>query len=142
MGLKTAVQRIFTWWNDATFSMLLYTRRKGVFVGQDEQGNRYYRTADDSHRWVIYDGYAEASRIPPGWHAWIHRRTDTPPTDDGYEPKALEKPWRPNPTGSTEAEFPPGSLYLRRPAHLARPAWRGWRPDESDASQQGKTQAS
>ena len=133
MGLKTVIQRIFTWWNDATFSTLLYTRRKGVFVGQDEQGNRYYRTADDSHRWVIYNGQAEASRIPPGWHAWIHRRVDTPPTQDGYRPHAWEKPWRPNPTGGPEAEFPPGSLYRPRPAHVARPAVNAWRPDAPDA---------
>ena len=128
MGLKTIIQRIFTWWNDATLSTLLYTRRKGVFVGEDEQGNRYYRTADDAHRWVIYNGYAEASRIPPGWHGWIHRRTDTPPTEDDYKPHAWEKPWRPNPTGTPLAEFPPGSLYREQPAHVARPAVRAWRP--------------
>ncbi len=134
MGLKTALLRIFTWWNDATFSTLWYTRRKGVLVGRDEQGNSYYRTRDDSHRWVIYAGVAEASRIPPGWHAWIHRRTDTPPTEDGYKPHAWEKPWRPNPTGTPEAEFPPGSLHLARPAALARKSWHSWQPSQATGS--------
>ncbi len=131
MGLKTLAQRIFTWWNDATLSMLWYTRRKGVLVGKDEQGNAYYRTHDDSHRWVIYNGYAEASRIPPGWHAWIHRRTDTPPTEDGHAPRAWEKPWRPNPTGTPQAEFPPGSLYYRQPAQPGRPAVDAWTPEQA-----------
>jgi len=136
MSLKKLAQRVFTWWNDATLSMLLYTRRKGVLVGKDEQGNAYYRTHDDSHRWVIYNGYAEASRIPPGWHAWIHRRSDVAPSESDYRPHPWEKPWRPNPTGSAQAEFPPGSLYLEHPARMGRPAWRAWQPKEADKGAQ------
>ena len=136
MGLLTIIRRIFTWWNDATLSTLLYTRFKGVFVGKDEQGNSYYHTRDDSHRWVIYNGYAEASRIPPGWHAWIHRRTDTPPPRAGYAPHPWEKPWRPNPTGTAQAEFPPGSLYLERPLRMGHGPCRPWKP-EPDAGENG-----
>ena len=48
----------------------------GEVVGEDEFGNRYYRTKggkiDPSlgfeRRWVIYNGVAEASTIPPSWH--------------------------------------------------------------------------
>ncbi len=36
--------RIFTWWQGATLNTLFYTWRKGELVGQDEFGNRYYRT--------------------------------------------------------------------------------------------------
>ena len=31
-------------------------------------------------RWVIYNGYVEASTIPPGWHGWMHHMVDAPPT--------------------------------------------------------------
>ncbi len=134
MGARKLFQTIFTWWNRATFSTLVYTRYKGVRVGEDAQGNVYYRTADDSRRWVIYNGQAEASRIPPGWHGWIHRRTDTPPSEEEYRPRLWEKPHRANPTGTPQAEFPPGSLYRRQPARVARPPFDRWRPG-SDGSE-------
>ena len=133
MGLRDVFLNIFTWWNRATFSTLVYTRWRGVKVGEDDQGNTYYRTADDSRRWVIYNGYAEASRIPPGWHAWMHRRTDVPPTEDGYEPHVWERPHRPNPTGTPGAEFPPGSLHRRHPAAQAPAACESWRPRGAQA---------
>ena len=37
-------------------------------------------TATATRRWVLYNGEAEASRIPPAWHGWMHHRTDVPPT--------------------------------------------------------------
>ena len=36
--------RIFTWWQGATLNTLFHTWRKGELVGEDEFGNRYYRT--------------------------------------------------------------------------------------------------
>ena len=36
------LKRIFTWWNGATLGALLDIGRRGAFVGEDEQGNRYY----------------------------------------------------------------------------------------------------
>ena len=74
--MKRFLQLFFTWWNGATFGTLLWTRRYGELVGEDETGNRYYRTKDGAvdaslgfeRRWVIYNGDAEASRIPPSWH--------------------------------------------------------------------------
>ena len=61
MGL---VSSIFTWWNSATAGTYWTTWRSGVFVGEDTQGNRYYRNRDSSRRWVIYKGLAEPSRSP------------------------------------------------------------------------------
>ena len=58
----------------------LRTWRFGKRVGEDELGNVYYEGGMSSYglpkRWVIYKGYAEASAIPPGWHGWMHHRTD------------------------------------------------------------------
>ena len=36
------LKRIFTWWNGATIGALLDIGRRGAFVGEDEQGNRYF----------------------------------------------------------------------------------------------------
>src|ERR1051325_9932559 len=87
--IKQFFLKLFTWWNGQTFGTQLWTSRFGELVGQDEQGNRYYRTAGGKidptlgfeRRWVIYNGYAEASRIPPEWHGWIHHVVDTAPTE-------------------------------------------------------------
>jgi hypothetical protein len=42
--MKTFFLRFFTWWNGATFGTLLTTSLYGEFVGEDEFGNRYFRT--------------------------------------------------------------------------------------------------
>ena len=59
--MKTFFLRFFTWWNGATFGTLLTTSLYGEFVGEDEFGNRYYRTKGGKidpalgfeRRWVI-----------------------------------------------------------------------------------------
>src|SRR6478609_2225190 len=115
--MKQFFLKLFTWWNGQTFGTQLWTYRYGELVGEDEQGNRYYRTAGGKidptlgfeRRWVIYNGYAEASRIPPSWHGWMHHTVDVPPTEDGYQPREWEKPHRPNLTGTAQAYRPSGS---------------------------------
>ena len=83
MGL---LSDIFTWWNGATIGTRVYTALAGSFVGQDEFGNRYYQRKDGSRRWVIYNGYAEASSIPPGWYGWMHKIVDEAPAAEAYRP--------------------------------------------------------
>ena len=104
--MKRFLVQFFTWWNGETLGTRFFTWRKGKPVGTDETGNPYYRTTDDRRRWVIYNGPAEASRIPPGWHGWMHHRTDEPPAC--YMPRDWEKPHLPNPTGTAMAYRPPG----------------------------------
>jgi NADH:ubiquinone oxidoreductase subunit len=43
MALKDTLLRVFTWWNGQTVSLALQTARAGIFVGEDEYGNKYYR---------------------------------------------------------------------------------------------------
>ena len=78
--MKEILVQFFTWWNGQTLGTRLHTWRYGKMVGQDEFGNTYYEGGTDSEgrtrRWVIYNGLAEASRIPPGWHGWMHHRVD------------------------------------------------------------------
>src|SRR5690606_35776278 len=74
------LKRLLTWWNSQTIGTQLFTARKGRKVGEDDQGNAYYQTADGKRRWVIFKGEMEASRVPPDWHGWLHHTWDEPPT--------------------------------------------------------------
>ena len=42
--MKQFFLKLFTWWNGQTFGTQLWTWRFGELVGEDAQGNRYYRT--------------------------------------------------------------------------------------------------
>ncbi|MEY2956461.1 MAG: hypothetical protein RLZ26_65 [Pseudomonadota bacterium] len=119
--------RLVTWWNGQTLGTQLWTMRNGVLVGTDAQGNRFYRTRDDARRWVIYAGEAEASRIAPDWHGWLHRTWDTPPTERPLPRKAWEKPHQENLTGTPAAYAPPGSIRAGTPA--PRRDYEAWVPE-------------
>ncbi|MCW5695422.1 MAG: NADH:ubiquinone oxidoreductase subunit NDUFA12 [Bauldia sp.] len=108
--MKQFILQFFTWWNGQTLGTRFHTWRRGKLVGTDEAGNRYYRDPRNDRRWVIYNGVAEASAIPPGWHAWMHRTTDTAPPDSNYRRRSWEKPHQPNLTGTPRAYRPPGSI--------------------------------
>jgi NADH:ubiquinone oxidoreductase subunit len=97
-----------------------------VLVGEDEQGNRYYRDRAGRRRWVIYRGEAEPSRIPPGWHGWIHWRTDEVPAS--YKAHEWEKPHQPNLTGTPAAYRPPGSILRTRPTTPGDAGYEPWTP--------------
>lgn len=125
------LKRIFTWWNGATLGALFDITRRGTFVGEDEQGNRYYQERRPSlegrnRRYVVYRGLAEASKVPPDWHAWMHYTLDEPPTVTPLPRQAWEKPHKPNLTGTVGAYRPKGSLArggVRQPASADYEAW-------------------
>jgi NADH:ubiquinone oxidoreductase subunit len=124
--MKQFLLQFFTWWNGQTLGVRFFTWRKGEFVGKDELGNSYYRQRDGAKRWVVYDGYAEATAIPPGWHAWMHHRTDDiPAAYDGHE---WEKPHQPNATGSAAAYRPPGSILHSGPRTPGKSDYEPWTP--------------
>jgi len=125
--MKRFLLWMFTWWNGSTLGTWVYTRRKGEFVGEDEAGNRYYRNADNTKRWVLYDGEADASAIPPGWHAWMHHRVDSPP--EAYAAREWEKPHQPNLTGTAMAYRPPGSVLHAAPTTPGNPDYEPWSPE-------------
>lgn len=121
--------RALTWWNDSTLGTALYTRRRGVQVGSDSQGNTYYKDRTEDRRWVMYNGVIEASRIPPEWHAWLHGMTDAPPSVQPLPTKSWEKPHRQNMTGTEGAYHPPGSLDGgARTRAKATGDYEAWRP--------------
>jgi len=125
-------RQIFTWWNGQTWGTRLWTWRRGVAVGEDSQGNRYFADRKDpKRRWVIYNGLAEASRVPPEWHGWLHRTIDDAPIDAAYHPRAWEKPHLPNLSGSEYAYRPPGSLITSTPRARTTGDYQAWTPDET-----------
>ena len=119
------IRQFFTWWNGQTLGTRFHTWRHGELVGEDEYGNRYYRMRGGKRdsvlgverRWLIYNGEAEASMVPPGWYGWLHHIVDTAPADDTYQPHPWQKPHRPNLTGTPHAYRPRGSVLTpeRRP---------------------------
>ena len=128
MGLMTFVKRIFTWWDGQTIGTQLFTWRKGVKVGQDAEGNIYYKTRDDSRRWVIYNGEVEGSRVPADWHGWLHRTWDEAPTDKPLAHKAWEKPHHENLSGTVMAYAPKGSIR-RADVPADRRDYEAWQPE-------------
>ena len=107
---------LFTWWNGTTFSTRLWTQRNGRLVGKDEAGNCYYEQIKGvgplgkPSRWVIYNGYAEASKVPSEWHGWLHFTVDVPPTKEEYHSRPWQKGHLENMTGSLAAYRPSGSI--------------------------------
>ena len=113
--------RLFTWLN-------------GELVGSDEFGNKYYvhrrtKGAKREKRWVLYNGEAEASRVPPEWHAWLHRLVDSPPSERPLPAKSWEKEHLPNLTGTVGAYFPPGSLNEGGRRARATGDYEAWQPE-------------
>jgi NADH:ubiquinone oxidoreductase subunit len=134
--MKTFFLRLFTWWNGQTFGTQLWTWLYGEFVGEDEFGNRYYRTKGGKidptlaveRRWVIYNGVAEASKVPPSWHGWLHHIVDVPPTQEETRTYAWEKPHRPNLTGTPAAYRPSGSMLRQGRRPKATGDYKAWVP--------------
>ena len=136
MTLKEFFTQFFTWWNGQTLNTQLWTWLYGELVGTDEFGNRYYRTKGGKidptlrfeRRWVIYNGYAEASMVGPNWHGWLHHTVDIPPTAEKYKPRPWQKPHRPNLTGTPGTPRPSGSTLAQARRPKATGDYKAWIP--------------
>ena len=105
----------FTWWNGASWTTSLFTKRFGVEVGRDDSGNIYYRhDKDTGRRWVIYDGSNDSSRVPPGWNAWLRGTIDEVPSE------ALPAP---------RAYTPGGSMRGKAERQPATGDYQAWTPE-------------
>ena len=138
MALKDTLTNIFTWWNGATMGTLLMTKRRGQFVGEDEFGNRYYRaqgalidpSVGPERRWVIYNGYADASKVPAGWRGWLCHNSALAPSEEAYVPREWEKPHEENWTGTARAYRPQGSQLSLGQRPAATGDYVPWTPGE------------
>lgn len=132
-AMKKFLIQFFTWWNGTTLNTRFHTWRHGTKVGEDEFGNVYYQGGMDSEgrtrRWVIYNGYSEASTIPPGWHGWMHHKVDVPPTQENYQAREWQKPHRPNMTGTPDAYRPRGSILVGEDRPRVTGDYDAWTPN-------------
>ena len=130
------LSEIFVWWGGNSWGNRWDIRRQGKLVGQDSEGNRYYVQRDGGQRpngmqrrWVAYKHAAEASKIPPEWHGWMHHTTDIPPSQQAYQPKPWQKPHRENKTGTADAYRPSGSLLASGKRAASASDYQAWKPD-------------
>ncbi len=118
--MKTFLVQFFTWWNGQTIGTRFWTWRKGELVGEDAQGNHYYRQRGGSQRWGDLQRRGRGEPHSAEWHGWIHHRIEEPPAKD-YRPREWQKPHEPNLTGTAQAYRPPGSVLNRaRTTRLGR----------------------
>ncbi|WP_319529153.1 NADH:ubiquinone oxidoreductase subunit NDUFA12 [uncultured Cohaesibacter sp.] len=138
--MKKTLLLLFTWWGNVTLGTLLHTRRRGILVGQDEFGNKYYKQSvkhnasysgsrKGERRWVIYAQEADASAVPPGWHGWLHYRTDMAPSQDETVSWPWQKPHQPNKTGTPEAYRPAGSILSPQSRQPVAGDYEAWSPE-------------
>lgn len=126
---------LLTWWNGATLGTRLTIAKRGRKVGEDEFGNTYYESRDHvsydgrKRRWVIFNGYAEASKVPPDWHGWLHYTFDEPPTEAPLPRRTWETEYVPNLTGTPMAWRPQGSLARTGERPAATGDYEAWSPE-------------
>ena len=129
------LSKIFTWWNGATIGTLFTVKRRGSLVGEDALGNRYYQSRDTKsydgrkRRWVLFNGYADASKVPPEWHGWLHYTVESPPTEQPFVQRAWMKPHTPNLSGTPHAWRPRGSIARGGERPRATGDYQAWRPE-------------
>ncbi len=117
----------------ATIGTKLHTLVYGKFIGRDEFGNRYYqarsvrRGENKKRRWVIYQGIAEASKVPANWHGWLHYTLDAP------LPQAKQYQWQkqhlPNLTGTLGRYLPRGHVRKGGVRAPAAADYQPWKPE-------------
>jgi NADH:ubiquinone oxidoreductase subunit len=130
------LKSIFTWWNGATLGARFHIGRRGVLIGRDDRGNTYYEAKDnrDSYdgrkrRWVIFSGYAEASKVSPDWHGWLHHTFVEPPTVEPLLRRAWEKEHLPNLSGTIYAYKPAGAIGRGGERQKATGDYEAWTPE-------------
>ena len=103
--LNMNLKIIFTWWNRQTFGTFLKTLFFGIYVGQDELGNKYYKNKNNE-RWVIYHKNIEATKITSDWYLWIHHTIDKIPDVKDNKKYLWQKSHLENQTGSENSYKP------------------------------------
>jgi len=119
----------------SNIQMIVHTALHGKRVGEDAQGNTYYRAKPRNgtkreRRWVMYKDTPEASRVPPEWHGWLHHQTDTVPAADSAYRKDWQLPPQPNQTGTAGAYLPPGHTLKGGRRDAATGDYTAWQPPQ------------
>ena len=54
---------------------------------------------------MIFKGKTEATKVPPHWHAWLHKSIESPPINYTHKFE-WQKDHKPNMTGTKDAYYP------------------------------------
>ena len=138
---KGAVMRrskdLLKWLQNNRLGTHLLTTRLGTRVGEDEFGNVYYQKRGDKdwrsdRRWVVYagDGEIEASSVPAGWNAWLHKNREKSPAEEPLKIRHWEKEHTPNLTGTSGAYVPPGHDRRGGKREAATGDYEAWAPGD------------
>ncbi len=115
-----------------SFGTWLHTTLKGKCVGKDIFGNRYFvekkAKSGRQKRWVMYNGMAEPSKIPPLWHGWLHHTIDQMPDELNMPSYGWMKEHIPNLTGTRNAYRPDGSLSASAKRDSSVSDYQPWTP--------------
>lgn len=122
----------------ANIGTKLFTSFFGKLVGEDEFGNKYFKSKpsigkyvgryNKERRWVIFNGKSEPSKIPPHWHGWIHYSFDEPPEKKASKAHSWQKEHTPNLTGTELAYLPPGHKNKKGNRDKANGDYEAWQP--------------
>lgn len=113
-----------------SFLQRLTSSLKGRQIGTDRFGNVYFESRRSfmgygrKRRWVVYNGTAEATKVPPEWHAWLHHTSEVPLPEEKRYPWQQEH--RQNLTGTAQSYRPSGHDYAggrRQPTGGDYEAW-------------------
>ncbi len=116
----------------ATIGTKLHTMMYGRFMGRDEFGNRYFEAKcirggeTQKRRWVIYNGIADASKIPPAWHGWMHYTLNAPLSEKKHY--SWIKTHIPNLTGTMGRYLPKGHISKGGARAAAAADYEPWTP--------------
>ena len=103
------------------------------FYGSDEFGNKYFIAKNTDpvlkirKRVVEYNGLAEASKVPPTWHAWLHYLVED--VDGGIEDLYdWQKPHAPNLTGTKDSYLPRWHMNKGEAKKVSQDKIIAWEP--------------
>ena len=114
----------------------LQIRRGAVFIGEDDSGNTLLRDPDAAssydgrkRRWVIYSGYAEASKVPADGTAGCTTPSTSRRRAQPADAPVWEKDHLPNLTGTIWAWRPKGSIARGGERAEATGDYEPWTPE-------------
>ena len=123
LSIVSAVSPVHIWFVTATSG----AKKMGV----DQFGNTYFEASARKgyarpRRWVLYKGDADASKIPPEWHGWIHFQTNIVPSETAPSHRRdWQTPYAPNQTGTVNAYKPNAGVRAK-----ATGDYEAWSPQE------------
>ena len=131
------LKSIFTWWNGATIGIRFTVARRGVFIGEDDYGNRYYEARGHPRqlrRPQAPLGDLQAAtptprRCRPSGTAGCTTPSTSRRPSDPLTRQAWEQDHLPNLTGTIWAWRPKGAISRGGERAKATGDYEAWRPE-------------